>query len=104
MMAPAHGMDLPGWVASRAVKIIDYIIAALILGCMFVAYSGHRFIAALLLALVTILASWRYWDQRREKDFRRTGCSGELNPEHDNFADNNSDHDGTSDGNAGGHV
>ena len=83
-------------------KLIDYIIAALIVGCMLVGYSGHRFIALLLLALVVILASWRFWDRRREKDMARTGGSGELNPERDNWADVGSGHDSSA-GDAGGH-
>jgi len=84
-------------------KFIDYIVVALILGCMFVGYSGHRFIAILLLLLVTILASWRFWDHRQEREIGRTGCSGELNPEHDNWADVSSDHHDTSGGDVGGH-
>ena len=48
-------------------KVLDYTIAALVIGCMFVGYSGHRFIAIFLLVLVTILASWRFWDHRRER-------------------------------------
>ena len=82
-------------------KIIDYIIAALVLACMFIGYSGHRFIAILLLVLVVILSSWRYWDHEREKDILGCGGSGELNPEHDNWADVGSGHD-SADGDAGG--
>ena len=84
-------------------KLIDYLIAALIIGCMFVGYSGHRFIALLLIALVAILASWRFWDYWRAKDIGGTGASGELNPEHDNWADVSSDHHDTSGGDVGGH-
>jgi len=50
---------------------------------MFVGYSGHRLIACLLLLLVIILASWRFWDRSREKDMLRGPSSGELNPKHD---------------------
>jgi membrane protein implicated in regulation of membrane protease activity len=85
-----------------AMKLIDYIIAALIVGCMFVGYSGHRLIAILLLALVAILASWRFWDRRREKEMARTGSSGELNPEHDNWADVSSGYDSSAGDSGGG--
>jgi len=84
-------------------KLIDYIIASLVLGCMFIGYSGHRVIAILLLVLVTILASWRFWDHRRDRDIGQTGCSGELNPENDNWADLSTDHHDASGEDAGGH-
>lgn len=64
-------------------KLIDPLIAASLVGCMFVGYSGHRLMAVLLLLLIAILASWRFWDRRREREMGGTGCSGELNPEHD---------------------
>ena len=64
-------------------KLIDYLIIASILGCMFIGNSGHRSIARLLFMLVAIDASWRLWDRRRDKEMARTGGSGELNPELD---------------------
>jgi len=77
-------------------KFIDYVIAAMLVGCMFVGYSGHRLVALLLLALVAIVASWRFWDHRRANE-DRTGGSGELNPEHDSAT-----HDGYTGGDADG--
>jgi len=74
-------------------KPLDYVIAALIVGCMFVGYSGHRFIAILLLMLVVIVASWRFWDRRHERELVRSGGSDELNPNHDNWADLSPSHD-----------
>jgi len=47
-------------------KFIDYVIAAILIGCMFIGYSGHRLVAILLLSLVAIVASWRFWDRRRQ--------------------------------------
>ncbi|MEW6302812.1 MAG: hypothetical protein AB1705_05030 [Verrucomicrobiota bacterium] len=67
-------------------KLIDYLIVASLVGCMFIGYSGHRLIAVLLLILIAIVASWRFWDRRREKEMGRTGCSGELNPELDDVS------------------
>jgi hypothetical protein len=64
-------------------KVVDYIIVAAVVSCMFVGYSGHRIEASLLLFLVVILASWRFWNRSREKHIDRCGCSGELNPELD---------------------
>jgi hypothetical protein len=80
-------------------KLIDYLIIASILGCMFTGYSGHRLIAVLLLILVVIVASWRFWDRSREKEIARTGCSGELNPKHDHSS---TSHGHDSGGDAGG--
>ncbi len=68
-------------------KLLDYLIVVALVGCMFLGYSGHRFIALLLFMLFTILASWCFYDKRREREMMRTGGSGELNPEHDNWAD-----------------
>jgi hypothetical protein len=62
-------------------KIIDYIIIAAILGCMFVAYAGFRIEAALLCVVVVALASWRFGDRRREKHLMR-GASGDNCPDH----------------------
>ncbi len=50
---------------------------------MFIGYSGYRLIAVLLLILIAIVASWRFWDRRREQEMRRTGGSGELDPDQD---------------------
>ena len=50
---------------------------------MFVGYSGHRLIAMLLLILVVIIASWRFWDRRRADEVGSKGSSGELNPNRD---------------------
>jgi hypothetical protein len=82
-------------------KLLDYLIVSAFIGCFFIGYSGHRFVALLLLMLFTILASWRFYDKRREREMMRTGSSGELNPEHDNWADVRSDGDVA--GDAGGH-
>lgn len=79
-------------------KAIDYLIIALIVACMFVGYSGHRVIAILLMTLVVILASWRFWDNKREKELQRTGCSSEMNPERDDWADLHSDDDPSGEG------
>jgi hypothetical protein len=69
-------------------KLLDYIIVASLVGCMFIGYFGHRFVALLLLLLVVTVASWRYWDKRRESEMLRTRHgSGELNPELDHWAD-----------------
>jgi hypothetical protein len=56
-------------------KLIDYLIVASIVGCMFTGYSGHRLVAVLLFLLVAILASWRFWDYRREGDEHSIGIS-----------------------------
>ena len=74
-------------------KAIDFGIVAAVLGCLFVGYSGHRVIAILLLLLTLILASWRFWDHRRERELMRGGSSGDLNPERDGWADLRSDED-----------
>lgn len=68
-------------------KILDYIIAALVVGCMFVGYSGYRLIATLLLILVFILASWRFYDRDRGDEIGSKGGSGELNPELDEIGE-----------------
>ena len=66
-------------------KIIDWVIAAAVVACIMVGYSGHRFEAILLLSAVLILASWRFFDVRHLKG-ERTSASGELNPELDKGA------------------
>ncbi|MBN9691890.1 MAG: hypothetical protein J0M24_16740 [Verrucomicrobia bacterium] len=67
-------------------KLLDYLITASFVGCMFVGYSGHRLIALLLLLLIVTVASWRFWDRHRERDLAQTGSSGELNPELDDVS------------------
>ena len=62
-------------------KIIDYIIIAAILGCLFLAYAGFPIEAALLFVVVVIVASWRFWDRSREKHMMR-GASGDTCPDH----------------------
>jgi hypothetical protein len=69
---------------------------------MFIGYSGHRVIGILPLTLVVILASWRFWDHTREKEIDRCHGSGELNPEHDHWADLKADDDAAG-GDAGSH-
>ncbi|HUS35774.1 MAG TPA: hypothetical protein VM680_10530 [Verrucomicrobiae bacterium] len=61
-------------------KIIDWVIAAAIVGCVVVGYSGHRFVGLLLLIVVFILASWRFFDDRHLRG-QETGVSADLNPE-----------------------
>jgi hypothetical protein len=62
-------------------KIIDYMIIAAVLGCLFFAYAGFRIEAALLFVAVVIVASWRFWDHSREKHMMR-GASGDNCPDH----------------------
>ncbi len=94
------GFALPGfWTWSR-VKFIDYIIMAAILGCLFLAYAGFRIEAALLLGVVVIVASWRFWDRSREKHLMR-GASSDNCPDHpDSVAAGG--HDSSDTGNGGG--
>lgn len=79
-----------------SMKFIDYLIVVSCIGCMFIGYSGHRLIAVFLLILITIFASWRFWDHRRGRDLGRS-CSGELNPGLDEVSRNadvgGADHD-----------
>jgi hypothetical protein len=63
-------------------KIIDWVIAAAVVACIMVGYSGHRLEAIPLLLLVVILASWRFYDDRHLRG-KHGGASGELNPELD---------------------
>jgi hypothetical protein len=70
---------LPGAAPAR-MKIIDYIIIAAILGCLFLAYAGFRIEAGLLFVVVVTVASWRFWDRSREKHMMR-GASGDNCPD-----------------------
>lgn len=86
-------------------KLLDYLIVSAFIGCFFIGYAGHRFIALLLLLLLITVASWRFYDKRREREMMRTGGSGELNPEHDNWADVRSEDNSAGDatGDTAGH-
>lgn len=66
-------------------KFVDYLIAAALVGCLFLAYAGYRLYALPLLFVVAIVASWRFWDQRRADEINRSRRhgSGEMNPKHD---------------------
>lgn len=66
-------------------KIIDYIIILAILGGLFLAYAGFRIEAALLLVVVVIAASCRFWDRSREKHMMRA-ASGDNGPDHPDSA------------------
>ena len=61
-------------------KVIDYIIIAAILGCLFLAYAGFRIEAALLFIVVVAVSSWRFWDKTREKHLV-SGSSGDNCPD-----------------------
>ena len=63
-------------------KLIDYIIIAAILGCCVLAYAGFRMEAGLLLIVVIIVASWRFWDKRRERDLMRGPAGRDNCPDH----------------------
>jgi len=86
------------------VKIIDYIIIASLMGGMFLGYSGFRIEAALLLAVVIIVASWRFWDRSREKQIMRRGSSGHDGPDHPDSTSSSggSSSDGSADSCVGG--
>lgn len=83
----------PGPWPSSKMKLLDYILVALIVACMFIGYSGHQFIALVLFLLVLTFACWRFWDRRQaEKFMRGTSSTGELHPQ-GSLAD--SSHDGS---------
>ena len=82
-------------------KIIDYIIIAAILGCMYLAYAGFRIEAVLLFIVVVAVASWRFWDRSREKHMMR-GASGDNCPDHPGSVHASSHDSSHSDGGSGG--
>jgi hypothetical protein len=63
------------------VKIIDYIIITAVLGCLGLAYSGHRIAAFFLLVAIVTVASWRFWDKARAGQAMH-GASGDNLPDH----------------------
>ena len=85
------------------VKVVDYIVIAAILGCLVLAYSGFRIEAALLIIAVIIVASWRFWDKKRERDLMNSAGGRDNGPDHPDSiycADNHSS-DSSGDGGDG---
>lgn len=82
-------------------KLVDYIIIVAFLACFYLAYAGHRVIAVLLLMLVVIFASWRFWDQRRANESMR-GAGGDNLPDSTGGTDGDFGDSGGSGGGDGG--